>query len=369
MRCHLKKIRTAKGVPQTTLASQAGLTRQALGAIESGRYVPNTAVALTLARLLGCRVEDLFSDDAELASTAITLIQNATGGAGTRVAVASIRQRLIGFPLDGGCALDEGFAPGDGVLDDPGQVRLHVAPERMERTALLLGCDPAFPLLGAAVARSGAAAHLSCRFASSSAALDALGRGEAHLAGTHLHCLDQEDGDLSPAHAALAATGGTVATFAAWEQGLMVAPGNPKGLRSVADLADPRVMIVNRDQGSGSRRLLDDLLARAGIPDSAVRGYHQTARSHLDAARRIAAGLADAAIGLRAVAAANHLDFVPLRAVRCDLAIPADLRDHPAVIAVLDVLSSRALRADLAALPGYDTTHTGTVIATVPSPN
>ena len=80
-------------------------------------------------------------------------------------------------------------------------------------------------------------------------------------------------------------------------------------------------------------------------------------------ARAVAAGTADAAIGLQAVAATCDLDFVPLSAVRCDLVIPRDLLAHPAVTAVLEVLASRPFRDELAALPGYHVERTGDVIA------
>ena len=83
-------------------------------------------------------------------------------------------------------------------------------------------------------------------------------------------------------------------------------------------------------------------------------------------ARGIAAGEADAAIGLRAAALACGLAFVPLIQVRCDLAVPADLAGHPVVSAVLDALQSAALRADLASLPGYESGNTGTVVTQVP---
>ena len=145
----------------------------------------------------------------------------------------------------------------------------------------------------------------------------------------------------------------------------VVAAGNPHALRSVADLADRPLRFLNREPGSGSRALLDACLEQAGIPSGRVAGYANSAASHLDAGRAIAGGAADAAIGLQAVAAACGLDFIPMKAVRCDLVIPRDLLAHPAVAAAMEALSGRAFRDELAALPGYGVGRSGTVVATI----
>jgi molybdate-binding protein/DNA-binding XRE family transcriptional regulator len=360
--CRLKILRQAQGLSQQDLANATGLTRQAIGSIEAGMYIPNTAVALSLARLLRCRVEDLFVDDDVPKACALTVV----GGpprVGQRVSVAKIRGALLGFPLLGSRSVLEGFESADGLIESSGgTVRLLTSPDDLERTALLLGCDPAFGILGGHVRRRGTV-NLHCLFASSQRALDGLAAGEAHIAGSHL--LDPVTGDcnVTQAKAALAKTGGQVIAFAEWEQGLMVARGNPLGLCGVSDLANRPIRFLNREPGSGSRVLLDECLEKAGVPPEAIAGYGNWASSHLDAARAVAAGSADAGIGLQAVAAACDLDFVALSPVRCDLVIPRDLLTHPAVAAVVEVLASRPFRDELSALPGYHVEKTGTVIA------
>jgi putative molybdopterin biosynthesis protein len=77
----------------------------------------------------------------------------------------------------------------------------------------------------------------------------------------------------------------------------------------------------------------------------------------------IAWGMADAALGLRPVAHAFDLDFVPMAEVRCDLVVPADLLDNPRIQIILDVLQSRGFRDELSLLPGYSQKKTGTTIA------
>jgi putative molybdopterin biosynthesis protein len=154
--------------------------------------------------------------------------------------------------------------------------------------------------------------------------------------------------------------GGIVVTYAAWQQGFIVANGNPHGIRQMEDLAQPRLRFINREPGAGSRKLADQLLREAGLPAASVPGYETQSPSHTAVARAVAAGLADAGIGLELVADAFGLGFVPLAEVRFDLVIPAAHVAHPTVQVMLDVLQSRGLRSDLGALPGYDVGRTGT---------
>ena len=98
----VRSARVLAGLSQAELAVQAGVTRQAISAIESGKAVPTTSVALRMARALGRRVEELFQlvDDlprveAELLST------DEPAGAPLRVQVADVGGRLVARPLTG----------------------------------------------------------------------------------------------------------------------------------------------------------------------------------------------------------------------------------------------------------------------------
>jgi molybdate-binding protein len=113
------------------------------------------------------------------------------------------------------------------------------------------------------------------------------------------------------------------------------------------------------------RTLLDDRLALSGIPPQRISGYSTLVSNHEEGAQMVLHGLADAALGLRAVASAFGIDFVTLETVRCDIVIPDDFVEHHAVRAMLDVLQTRSLRDDLASLPGYDIRDTGKLIGTL----
>jgi molybdate-binding protein/DNA-binding XRE family transcriptional regulator len=361
---HLRDLRTARGLTQQQLASRAGITRQAVKAIEGSQYTPNTSVALRLASALECAVESIFRLEVELPE-----VEAMTAGErldpGERLAVARVGQRVVGYPLTGSRAICEALTPANGIAaEEAGRIRLLAEPDTLDQTAFLLGCDPSLSLLSDRISNRAAgrpAARLVWMLAASQSALDALPAGTAHVAGSHFPAADTDE-NVAGARRALSPGGGIVVTYAAWEQGFIVPAGNPAGIRHAEDLARKDVRLINRESGAGSRRLLDKMLADAGIPATAVQGYSSTVQSHTAVARAVASGIANAGIGLELAARAFGLDFVPVSEVRFDLVIPAVHVGHPAVQAMLDVLQSRSLREDLAALPGYETRNTGDTI-------
>lgn len=148
-----------------------------------------------------------------------------------------------------------------------------------------------------------------------------------------------------------------VVTLAHRVQGLMVAPGNPKGVRGASDLGRAGLRFINRNPGSGTRLWLDAELARLGIPAEQVDGYFQVASTHHETARAVAEGQADVALGLQAAAQKYSLHFIPLFAERYDLVFPCELAGQLSVL--LNYIQSAGFRRDMARLDGYECTHTG----------
>src|SRR5918999_260855 len=131
----------------------------------------------------------------------------------------------------------------------------------------------------------------------------------------------------------------------------MVRRSNPKKIRAIGDIAQPTVTIVNRERGSGARRLLDKQLRENAINPKRVKGYADEVLSHLEVASRIKAGPADAGIGVRSVAAICGLDFVPLQRQRYDLVFPKNyLETLTGLGALLDTIVSKSFRDELEAL-------------------
>jgi|SRR5271157_18982 len=187
--------------------------------------------------------------------------------------------------------------------------------------------------------------------------LVALRQGLCHLTGAHLFDAATGEYNTSFVRHFFPDRATWLITLAHREQGLMLAPGNPKALRGLADLTRPDVTFINRQRGSGTRLWLDLELTRLGIPVDQIRGYQREVRTHTECAQSIHLGLADTALGLHAAARQQGLDFIPFFYERYDLILPEEQVEalHP----VLDTLQTGAFRRDVENLTGYDTAHTG----------
>jgi molybdate-binding protein len=234
--------------------------------------------------------------------------------------------------------------------------------EAAQNRLLLAGCDPATGLLSSMVEKISGVEIVSAA-ASSKLALTWLDEGKVHIAGSHLEDAKTGEFNLPFLRKQFPGQDFSVVTFARWEEGLVIAPGNPKDVLKIEDLARRNIRFVNREAGSGSRGLLDRLLEKAGMDGQKVQGYDRVALGHLAAARCVASGDADVCIATRSAAQTFGLDFIPLRSERYDLVMLRKTAELPAVKAFLDVLQRSTLRRKLEMLAGYDTSETGKVIA------
>jgi putative molybdopterin biosynthesis protein len=148
-----------------------------------------------------------------------------------------------------------------------------------------------------------------------------------------------------------------VVALAHREQGLMTATGNPKAIRSLADLARAEVTFINRNPGSGTRLWLDRRLHSQGIPTESIHGYGNAVSTHTECARLVQTGKADVALGLRAAAHQFGLEFLPLFHERYDLVFAQE--QITMLAPLLDTLQTSAFRRSVEALTGYEVTHTG----------
>jgi putative molybdopterin biosynthesis protein len=149
--------------------------------------------------------------------------------------------------------------------------------------------------------------------------------------------------------------------FAAREQGLMVPKGNPRRVRGLEDLGAKHLSFVNRQRGSGTRMLFDELLAQRGLRSADIRGYNTEEFTHLAVAATVAAGRADAGFGVKAAATRFGLDFLPLRRERYWFAMRARDEDNAPMRAFLKELRGDALRRMARQFPGYDARAAGEV--------
>ena len=365
----LKEKRQGSGFSQKQLAELAGMTRQAVSAVEANQYSPATSVALQLARALKCRVEDLFSIKSGGEYVEGELLGELPDSAGTvRARVTQIGDRLWVRPLDGSGELTSLTGSADGVIvanhAKRKRIKVKLLKDRdtLRRQVVIGGCDPAM-FLAAEYLRRQDDENLVPYLMGSGNALSALKRGEVHVAGIHL--ADERSGawNLPDLKRILSGMDCIVVTFAHWEEGFIVRKGNPKNIREAESLSRANVKIVNREQGSGARRLLDRRLETSGIKPARIRGYNDEVLSHLAVASRVQGGLADAGVGVRAAAAIFGLDFVPLQRGRYDLVIPKiHYQTLHGLKTLLDMMVSKPFREELEALGGYDTREIGKIV-------
>ena len=365
---NLKRTRTRAGLTQGGLAGQAGISRQAYSALESGSANPSTEVALRLAQALKERVESLFflPEQTPVAIEAELVTDSASeplrSDTTQRARLFRVGQKMLARPLTGAGNSRHAVVAAEGLIVAAGGAQGRVSvqpfdPEEVESPTLaMLGCDPAVGLLESGLRSRGVA--LVAGEESSSQALMGLARGEAHVAGCHL--LDEATGTYNDTWVRqLVPFPCVLVTFASWQQGLILAYGNPKQLNGVSDLANPGVKLVNRQAGSGSRALLDRALAAAGIPADLVDGYEKEEWGHLAVAAAVASGNADVGIGVKAAAVAMGLDFLPLEEERYDLVIPEHFLSDGPVQVLLDLLRRPVLHRRVESLGGYDTSNMG----------
>jgi putative molybdopterin biosynthesis protein len=171
--------------------------------------------------------------------------------------------------------------------------------------------------------------------------------------------LRDADGGYNTDAAADVPGGAEVVGFTAWREGLALRPelaGVVGGLDAVAAMG---LRIVNREPGAEARRVLDRERARLGIEPGELPGYDSRAAGHLQVASAVAAGLADAGVASEPAARAYGLGFVPLADERFDLVLPGKRLGSREVQGLLKVLTSPWLLAQLAGLPGYDSSACG----------
>jgi molybdate-binding protein/DNA-binding transcriptional regulator YhcF (GntR family) len=221
--------------------------------------------------------------------------------------------------------------------------------------------DLALDVLAAHLRAAARAVRLDIVATDSVDGLFALARGTADLAGCHL--LDPETGDHNVSFVQRLLPGEPVmlVTLAHRQQGLIVGAGNPRRINGIADLGHPEMTVVNRYRGSGTRVLFDEALRQAGIDAATLPGYDREEATHLAVAGAVAAGAADAGLGILAAARAYGLDFVPVARERYELAMRPISAARPDVQKLLETLRSPDFHAVVAALGGYDTAESGAI--------
>ncbi len=280
-----------------------------------------------------------------------------------RVSLGRINGKLSAAPLARGAGVITSFTKADGVLIAPQncegleageevEIRLNKPLDEIENTLIVTGShDPLIDEVSDFLARKGVPFRVCSTHVGSMGAVYAVRDGLAHMGGIHL--LDTETGEYNKSYVEkYLPEGNAVAVKGVGRvQGLMVQKGNPLNIKEFKDIKNCRY--VNRQRGAGTRILCDYLLEKNGLTPKEIDGYHNEEFTHTAVAALIAAGNADAGLGIYSAAKMYGLEFIPICNETYEFLIDKSYLDNPMVKAFLDVLYSEEFKARLAEMGGY----------------
>lgn len=319
--------RRALGLSQDELAARAGVSRQAVGALEGGKHLPRVDAAVGLARALGTTVEDLLAVGPP---RAVPVLGESLPEEGRPVRAAQVGDHTVVLPLPT-AADGESWPVPDAVVTDG---RVEVLDGADLDGFVVVGCDPALGLLAGLAPGRGPGRILPV-LASSAAARLALTTGRAHAAVVH-DTVPPAPRQPDRLHRL---------PLAVWRTGLAAPRGREAQLSAALAGEGP---VVQRDAGAAAQVAYERTLTEAGV----ARPAGPIAAGHLDAARR-AAEHGVAAVTIEPLAVALDLAFHPLETHVVELWIDAAAVDHPGARMLGELLGSARLRTRLAVLPGY----------------
>jgi molybdate-binding protein len=252
-------------------------------------------------------------------------------------------------------SLSEGISQNEEV-----EAELLVAEEELLNTIVIIGShDISIDILADEIRRKGQSIRISSANVGSLGGLMSLRKGSCHIAGSHL--LDTLTGQYNLSYIRRYLKGMRVTVFhlVLRDQGLIVAKGNPKGIKGIEDLLRDDITFVNRQAGSGTRVLLDYKLGQAGVEPKSVKGYDHDEFTHMAVAVDVLSGAADCGMGIFAAARALDLTFVPIVREQYDLIIPSAIVDQPNIQVLLETIRTPGFRERVEALGGYDPSKSG----------
>jgi putative molybdopterin biosynthesis protein len=292
-----------------------------------------------------------------------------------RVIVGKVGNKKLAAPISSGAGSITSLVKADGLviiprgvqgLENGDEVDVHLYRKLLdiERTIFCIGShDMSLDILAQSLA--GKNRRLASSNVGSLGGIISLQRGDAHIAGSHL--LDPKTGEynLKYIHQYLNDLPVNVYGFVGRKQGLIINKGNPKGIHGLQDLENPGVHFINRQRGAGTRVLLEYHLNKLGMEPTAINGFEQEEYTHLGVAAAVASERADCGLGISGAAQALNLDFIPLFNETYQLIIPKEFVNSVLLTPLFEVINSTQFQEAVAAMPGYDVSEMGKLVAEV----
>lgn len=291
-----------------------------------------------------------------------------------RVKLGQVGKRMVATPLPRGAGSITSLTEADGIIRVPSHVEglkdtddvsaeLLRPRSTIQNTLVAVGShDNTLDVLADQLKVQTTTVTLSSSHVGSMGGLMAVKKGVCHLAGSHL--LDTQDGtyNISYVKKYLSHMDIKLVNLVFRDQGFIVPKGNPKQVKSIEDLCRSDIRFINRQGGSGTRILLDYQLDQSGIDPIDVRGYDMEEFTHMSVAVAVLSGTVDVGLGIHAAAKALDLDFIPVVTEQYDLVIPQEHFASKPMQLFLDTVNSTIFKKRVAALGGYSTEKTGTII-------
>jgi DNA-binding XRE family transcriptional regulator len=328
----LREARIAAGLSQSALAGAAGVSRQAVGAIEAGLNRPGVDAALAMAAAVGMSVEELFASAPERSETVLgTSVPD-----GSAALAARVGDRVVHAPPSDALAF-EGWPRANAVMEGG---RPKLLPGADLDGLVIVGCDPALGLIAGLLPSTGPRTVIALS-GSTGRALEATTAGRAHVALVHgpRRRLPRPPAGALRLH------------LARWRVGVASAG---RRARSVAELCERGARVVQRDPEASSQKAFMAAVAAEG----AHRPRGPVASGHVEVARLVAHG-ATAGVTMEPAAISLGLSFAALEEHVAEVWIDARWREHPGAVALADVLRSAAFTSRLGLVGGYELTDCG----------
>jgi putative molybdopterin biosynthesis protein len=333
----------------------------------SALIIFNTLVAPLLRALAGFPVEE------KRTSLKVVMAERYFSAKGRKellpVHLIEVEGKVLAYPVRSGSGAITTLGFADGYIEIPENQEFVDEGDHVEAYLLGTGLRPVDlvmigshdPTLEALLGelRSGGFSYKVVNVGSN-AGVRAIQRGEADVAGIHI--LDEATGEYNvPVYRKYGLRDVAILVRGYRRlQGLLVAPGNPKGVRDVRDLLRPDVLLINRNPGSGTRILLDSLLREVARREGCefdelcarIQGYTTVAKTHSAVASAVASGRADVGVGVKAAAERYGLEFIPLAEEHYDFLVRRDRLNRPAVARFLELLRDPEVQGRMNRAPG-----------------